>query len=633
MAAITEEGLGRVLAQMIQQTQAGVLAQVQALLQQQQQARAQAPTQTAAGVGQAAAMANVHKRYSQVGKLSGADDWREWHYQWIVATKAFAPAVVEVLEKLQVEDMDEVATDTVDQVLDPAYAQLVADNKAGVFSILTLWTKGDANAIVRSVDDQNGFVAWKRLYDRYNPRTPASLTSAWREIIRPKKIRDLREAVKAVDLWEAKISLLKKEHNDGPSEGLKASLLIEMLPEPAQMTIAQGMQGRKIDYEALKSRVRMMANVHAEMATPKPMEVGELGENDDGAAQGDGVWEEVGAVGKGKGRGGPAFGACWTCGGPHFASECPHGDKGPKGGKGGVKSAGKGEFAGKAKGKGKLRAPMYGSCWVCGGAHFQADCPSAFGGKGSGKGKGKSKSLREIDEEPEEQHEVESVTECWNIFELEVAEKRKRRGARPGWWCRNGAAPTTVSNRFAELAEGNSIDDDTGEEEMEESVGQNCTLDMDGGDAEWIQWVTDGRGEVMGKGEIIVDSGASESVCPWGWAEQFPVQAVAPWKRRSFLNASGGRMGHYGERRVRCGVEGMSAPIGMCFQVSDARNPLASVARITENGNVVQFGPRAEDNYIFNPDTEEKVMLRKKGNKFILDVNFLAARSHFSGQA
>ena len=179
MAAITEEGLGRVLAQMIQQTQAGVMAQMQALLQaQQQQAQAQAPAQAAAGGGQAAAMANVHKRYSQVSKLSGTEDWREWHYQWIVATKAFAPSVVEVLEKLQAEDLDEVTTTTVDQVLNPAYDQLVQDNKAGVFSILTLWTKGDANAIVRSVDDQNGFVAWKRLYDRYNPRTPASLTSA-----------------------------------------------------------------------------------------------------------------------------------------------------------------------------------------------------------------------------------------------------------------------------------------------------------------------------------------------------------------------------------------------------------------------------------------------------------------------
>ena len=92
-------------------------------------------------------------------------------------------------------------------------------------------------------------------------------------------------------------------------------------------------------------------------------------------------------------------------------------------------------------------------------------------------------------------------------------------------------------------------------------------------------------------------------------------------------------MEHYGEKRIRCGFEGMNAPISMLFQVSDARNPLASVARVTENGNIVQFGPKAEDNYIFNPVTEEKVMMRKKGRKFVLDVNFLGADSPFSGQA
>ena len=60
----------------------------------------------------------------------------------------------------------------------------------------------------------------------------------------------------------------------------------------------------------------------------------------------------------------------------------------------------------------------------------------------------------------------------------------------------------------------------------------------------------------------------------------------------------------------------------MLFQVSDAKNPLASVARITERGNLVQFGPRVADNYIYNPETGDKVMLRKKGNKFVLDMDF-----------
>ena len=73
--------------------------------------------------------------------------------------------------------------------------------------------------------------------------------------------------------------------------------------------------------------------------------------------------------------------------------------------------------------------------------------------------------------------------------------------------------------------------------------------------------------------------------------------------------------------------------MNMTFQVSDARNPLASVARITENGNIVQFGPKDSDNYVFNPTTEEKIMMRRKGRKFVLDVDFLGVNSSFTRQA
>ena len=73
-------------------------------------------------------------------------------------------------------------------------------------------------------------------------------------------------------------------------------------------------------------------------------------------------------------------------------------------------------------------------------------------------------------------------------------------------------------------------------------------------------------------------------------------------------------MGTVGERE---------APISMVFQVSDAKNALASVARITEKGNIVQFGLEDTDNFIMNPTNGDKVALRRKGNKFILDMDFV----------
>jgi hypothetical protein len=58
--------------------------------------------------------------------------------------------------------------------------------------------------------------------------------------------------------------------------------------------------------------------------------------------------------------------------------------------------------------------------------------------------------------------------------------------------------------------------------------------------------------------------------------------------------------------------------MGLRFQVTDVRKPLISVARVVEMGNTVQFGPRAEDNFVYNQKTGNKVMMEKKGNSFVI---------------
>ena len=248
-------------------------------------------------------------------------------------------------------------------------------------------TSGEPNGIVRSVEDRNGYVAWKKLYERYNPRTPASLTAAWRDVIRTKKIKDMREAAKAIDSWEAKVALLRKEHDEEPAVGLKAALLLEMLPDQAQMTVVQGMNAKKLDYETLKSKIKQMANVQIDYATPKPMDIGDVqGENENDYEH---EWVDVVNAHRGSGKGGPAYGSCWTCGGPHFSRDWPKGGGGKKGG---------GNGGDKGNGKGKGAGPMFGSCWVCTGSHFSRDCLQNFakaGGKGGDKGgKGKGNAMR-----------------------------------------------------------------------------------------------------------------------------------------------------------------------------------------------------------------------------------------------
>ena len=62
-------------------------------------------------------------------------------------------------------------------------------------------------------------------------------------------------------------------------------------------------------------------------------------------------------------------------------------------------------------------------------------------------------------------------------------------------------------------------------------------------------WWTDNL--EMGKWvEIRVDSAAEESVCPKGWGKQFGTKQVEEHKKLNFVSANGGKIEHYGERKV-----------------------------------------------------------------------------------
>ena len=58
----------------------------------------------------------------------------------------------------------------------------------------------------------------------------------------------------------------------------------------------------------------------------------------------------------------------------------------------------------------------------------------------------------------------------------------------------------------------------------------------------------------------------------------------------------------------------------MGFQVCDVKRALAAVSRITAKGNRVSFGPEEDDNYIQHVESGKKIMMRKKGGAYVVDV-------------
>ena len=88
-------------------------------------------------------------------------------------------------------------------------------------------------------------------------------------------------------------------------------------------------------------------------------------------------------------------------------------------------------------------------------------------------------------------------------------------------------------------------------------------------------------------------------------------------------------MKNYGALKVDFTKAGK--PMQMNFHATSVKKPLAAVCRITECGNRVCFGPRPEDNYIMNIQTQEIIQMKKERGTYVLEVD-LTNSSVFTGQ-
>ena len=85
-----------------------------------------------------------------------------------------------MLEWIERADDTVTAGEVSDQFVDEQHLEDWADE---LYGILCGVLGGEGLAIIRGVPDMNGFMAWKKLYARFNPTTPAKALAAMLEVI------------------------------------------------------------------------------------------------------------------------------------------------------------------------------------------------------------------------------------------------------------------------------------------------------------------------------------------------------------------------------------------------------------------------------------------------------------------
>jgi hypothetical protein len=633
--------------------------------------------------------------FRRVDKFDGSvkTNWREFAFQFKTAVGMANPKARSYLEEIQKAGKEVDFKQIFAEALDAEDKQQVEKVGSELYAMLSSLVSGEAMTVLRGVLTGDGWLAWAKLNARFDPRTPAKALISMLAVMSPKKVKEIRFLSGAVEDWEVKVKALGAEHDITLDSKIKSAVLTSMCPEEVQNLIFQWMDN-KTTYEDLRDKVVALSQNRAGEAKPKPMEVDQIkgggydwwywdggGEVYDSSVTEEPEKEvEVDYVGE----------SCLRCGGHgHYARECPtpkgkgkgggkngkgYGKDGYKGYKGygkenwykGYKGGGKDGYGknGGDKGKGK---GFTGPCFVCGEVgHRAASCPNRKGSQNMDIGAVDSAGATVVG----------GVWEIAAVQKIEEWQEVKEGGKVGGPVL---AGPSPKANRDRNMFEGLEVgecedmdedewpkveevayvvkgklksmrykqkamkDKEVGKGILKQGVNKEelavcavpfascCAPPGLGGGGIGIHAVESGWRRV-GMEEITIDSAAEESVCPRQWATVFGTRATD--KKLKFINASGGEMGHYGERVASFRTVGESAVMSLTFQVSDVQKPLAAVRRISEKGNKVQFGPKPEDNFIMNVATGKKIMMTKKGGSYVVPAELIIKEAAgFTGQA
>ena len=596
-------------------------------------------------------------------------------------------------------------------------------NKAEMlYRFLKRYTGTEARRIVLGVSDDNGWEAWRKLNQQYEPGTvtrEAQVLAKYTNMVNRKAKNPKETKALMIELNERAKRV--EEITGRPVEDRHAMSVISGILDPETSKHTAQYQGLKSNVETLKRKVMEFTNLVAAYTDDK-MDIGRIqqhgeehfGEEESNAYE----MDHLGALNN----------QCHKCGGyGHFARDCATKGKG----KGNGKGKGKGTYTskgenngkgtqkgdkGKGKGKGKSNAPQYGACWTCGGAHFAKDCHQVQGGtKGTGKGEIRTlssvqevtqkttqeqsvwkpvrstktgirtqnrfqilSSIAEDSEEEEDEEEPEqdgafAQGQWWKVLGSDWRRKARERGrekadsassseqlsstvrgkkdegeARRQKHGRDVAASAYSTAQTASPPRGRNHNDERTTDTSRDSTGGGMAASASAaGQVPTThkvirrRWQTLGSLiEVLPEGvksvseqeweeiEMAVDSGATETVVGEDMLTSIDTKPGSAFRRGvKYEVASGDLIPNLGEKRF-VGVCENGETRNMTAQVCDVNKALLSVKRMVQAGNRVVF--EATGGYIEDAQTGERIHMKENGGMYMLKM---WVQRPFPGQA
>ena len=284
------------------------------------------------------------KAFSRVTKFSkGEEEWKEWTFDFTVTLGSQSPDMVETLKVVE-SFTEETSTAKVEELDEPRAEKINLKRLSReLFEVLVATTDGEAKMMIRNVPDQDGVLAWQRLYRHHNRRALARVLRIHREAMHPKPATDISQVISSVMEWEDKWTRMAKEYPSVPVLW-KMAALMELCPADVQDMVYQNIDDVHEDYGRLREKIfSWVPNKVAAKGGPTPMDIGRVERHDHETE-----YYDVDAIGSSM--------QCCNCSGwGHASRECPSQKTAKGGGKAGDKGKerGKGKDWGSPKGYGK----------------------------------------------------------------------------------------------------------------------------------------------------------------------------------------------------------------------------------------------------------------------------------------